>query len=129
MTTTYSVDPAARIVFTSISAPLTLGDLIALSEALRKDPSFDPTFDELLKVAPGSAGDFRYADVQAATRTDPFSKQSRRAIVVQAEVDYGVARMYEMMHGGQIQVFRSLEEAQQFLGLPTGASGPPDEKA
>ena len=49
--------------------------------------------------------------------------------MVQAEVDYGVARMYEMMHGGQIQVFRSLEEPQQFLGLPTGASGPPDEKA
>ena len=117
MTTTYSVDPAARVVFTSISVPLTLGDLIALSDALRKDPSFDPTFDELLKVSPGSAVNFRYGDVQEATRIDPFSKQSRRAIVVQTEVDYGVARMYEMVHGGHIQVFRSLEEARAFLGL------------
>ena len=115
--TTYSVDCSARVVFTSISGPLTLGDLIALGDALRKDPSFDPTFDELLEVSPGSAVNLRYADVQAATRTDPFSKQSRRAIVVHAEVDFGVARMYELMHGGHIHVFRSLETAREFLGL------------
>ena len=117
LTTTYSVDCSARVVFTSICAPLTLGDLIALGDALRNDPSFDPTFDELLKVSPGSAIDLRYADVQAATTADPFSKQSRRAIVVHADVDYGVARMYELMHGGHIHVFRSLETAREFLGL------------
>lgn len=115
--TTYSVDCSARVVFTSISGPLTLGDLIALGDALRKDPSFDPTFDELLEVSPGSAVDLRYADVQAATTADPFSKQSRRAIVVHTEVDFGVARMYELMHGGHIHVFRSLETAREFLGL------------
>jgi hypothetical protein len=117
LTTTYSIDPAARLVFTSISAPLTLGGLIALGDALRKDPSFDPTFDELLEVSPRSAVDLPYADVQAATKSDPFSRRSRRAIVVHADVDYGVARMYEVMHGGHIQVFRSLEEAREFLGL------------
>jgi hypothetical protein len=117
LTTTYSVDPAARLVFTRISPSVTLGDLIALGNALRKDPSFDPTFDELLDVSPGSAVDLPYADVQAATSTDPFSKRSRRAIVVHADVDYGVARMYELLHGGHIQVFRSLEEARAFLGL------------
>jgi hypothetical protein len=117
LTTTYSVDPAARLVFTTISATLTLGDLIALSDALRNDPSFDPTFDELLEVSPRSAVNFRYADVQAATTIDPFSKWSRRAIVVHADVDYGVAHMYEVMHGGHIQVFRSVEEAREFLGL------------
>ena len=110
LTTTYSVDCSARVVFTSICAPLTLGDLIALGDALRYDPSFDPTFDELLEVSPGSAVDLSYADVQAATTADPFSKQSRR-------VDYGVARMYELMHRGHIHVFRSLETAREFLGL------------
>jgi hypothetical protein len=104
-------------VFTRISSPLTLGNLIALGDALRNDPSFDPTFDELLEVGPGATADLRYADVQQATSTDPFSKRSRRAIVVQADVDYGVARMYEMMHGGHIQVFRCLGEAREFLGL------------
>ena len=117
LTTTYSIDCSARVVFTSIRAPLTLGDLIALGDALRNDPSFDPRFDELLEVSPGSAVDLRYADVRAATTTDPFSKQSRRAIVVHADVDFGVARMYELMHGGHIHVFRSLETAREFLGL------------
>lgn len=117
LTTTYSVDPAARVVFTNISAPLTIRDLIALSDALRKDRSFDPTFDELLEVCPGSAVGFRYADVQEATKIDPFSKLSRRAILVHSDVDYGVARMYEVLHGGHIQVFRSAEKAREFLGL------------
>ena len=67
LTTTYSVDPVARLVLTRISPPLTLGDLIALGNVLRKDPSFDPTFDELLDVSPGSAVGLPYADVQAAT--------------------------------------------------------------
>jgi hypothetical protein len=53
----------------------------------------------------------------AATNVDPFSKRSRRAIVVHADVDYGVARMYEVLHGGQIQVFRSIEKAREFLAL------------
>lgn len=117
LASTYSVDPAARVVFTSISAPLTLCDLVALGDRLRKDPSFDPTFDELLEVSPGSAVDLPYGDVKAATSNDPFSKCSRRAIVVHADVDYGVARMYEVLHGGHIQVFRSVEEAREFLGL------------
>jgi len=115
LTTTYS-DCSARVVFTSICAPLTLADLIALGDALRNGPSFDPTLDELLEVSPGSAVDLRYADVRAATTTDPFSKQSRRAIVVHADVDFGVARMYELMHGGHIHVFRSLETAREIPG-------------
>ena len=115
MSTNYSVDPAARLVSTRISAPLTLGDLIALGDALRKDPLFDPTFDELLDVSPGSGVGLGYADLQAATSADPFSKRSRRAIVVHEDLDFGVARMYEMLHGGDIQVFRSLEEARDFL--------------
>ena len=117
MTTTYSVDPTARLVCTTISAPLTLSDLIALGDALRNDPLFDPSFDELLEVSPKSAVDLRYADLRSATSTDPFSKLSRRAIVVHADVDYGVARMYEVMHGGHSQVFRSVEKAREFLGL------------
>jgi hypothetical protein len=87
LTTTYSVDPAVRLVFTRISPPLTLGDLIALGNAMRNGPSFDPTFDELLDVSPGSAVGLPYADVQAVTSTDLFSKRSRRAIVVHADVD------------------------------------------
>jgi hypothetical protein len=117
LTATYSLDPAARVVFTRISSPLTLGNLIALGDALRNDPSFDPAFDELIEVAAGAAVDFRFVDVQQTTRSDPFSKKSRRAIVVEADVDYGVARMYEMMHGGHIQLFRCLGEAREFLGL------------
>jgi hypothetical protein len=93
LTTTYSIDLSARLVSTSISAPLTLRDLISLGDALRKDPSFDSTFDELLEVSQGSAVNLPYADVEAATKVDPFSKQSRRAIVVHAEVDFGVSRI------------------------------------
>ena len=52
---------------------------------------------------------------QTATTAHPFSKQSRRAIVVHTEVDFGVARMYELMPGGHIHVFRSLEMARKVL--------------
>ena len=109
--------PAARVVFTSISPPLSLRELVGLGDMLRNDPSFDPTFDELLDVSPGCGADFHYADLKAATSADPFSKCSRRAIVVHANVDYGVARMYELLHGGDIQVFRCVEKAREFLQL------------
>ena len=117
LTSTYTIDSASRIVFTRISSPLTIRELISLSDALRNDPSFDPMFDEFLEVSPGSAAQISYADMQAAAKIDPFSKRSRRAILVHADVDYGMARMYEVMHGGDIHVFRCSEEARAFLGL------------
>ena len=85
---------------------------------LRNNPQFDPSFDQLVDVANAATALLTYATLDSVRRADPFGA-SKRAIVVHSDVDFGVARMYEGIHGGNIQVFKNLSEAMAFLGLPT----------
>ncbi len=49
-----------------------------------------------------------------------FSEKSRRAIVAETDIKFGMARMYEMYGEAdptQIEVFRDMAEARRWLGL------------
>ena len=55
----------------------------------------------------------------------PFGPGSRRAIVVDADVVFGVSRMYEVFAhemGPEIQIFRDMDAARAWLGLDAGAA-------
>ena len=68
-------------------------------------------------MEPHSTASLTYADLSEIRAADPFAPDARRVVVVRSDVDFGVARMYEMIHGGPIRICRSVDEAGQHLGL------------
>ena len=115
----YTIDPANRLVISNDAAPLTPREIREFFRQLSADPRFQPTFNQLHHMQAGALAAVRYDDLASVKEFDPFSPSSRRAIVVETPADYGMVRMYELLRGGSMQVFKTEREAHEFLGLKT----------
>src|SRR5690348_1454845 len=113
----YSIDPQRRLVLTRLAGVVTEEELLDLCASLSGNPRFSRQFKQLIDVDSGASASLHYSDLNAVRDSDPFSKESLRAIVVHSPVDFGNARMYEMLWSGRVEVFTSLAEAMEFLGL------------
>jgi hypothetical protein len=122
MPITYRVDAGEALVLTTATGTLTDQDILAHKKALLEDPSVVPGMAELsdvramtdLSVTPDGVRMFTSFDRANAPATD------RLAIVASQDFTFGTARMYQM--GGaedNVGVFRTVEEARDWLGLPT----------
>ncbi len=59
--------------------------------------------------------------IRVLAERNPFSEGSRRAIVVDSELSYGMVRMYQLLtdqHAHDLTVFKDLKKARAWLGLP-----------
>jgi hypothetical protein len=120
----YTVDPAKRLVISNDTAPLTPPEIRQFFRDLSADPRFHPNFNQLHHMQAGALAAMHYNDLASVKEFDPFSQTSLRAIIVESEVDYGMVRMYELLRGGSMRVFRSEREAREFLGLGPGGALP-----
>jgi len=120
MVDSFSIDANARLVSVKFSGNLALNDLRSYISALRQDPNFDPEFSELVDLTAVTSTEIDTAkSALLSEAADPFSRQSKRAFVVQNEAVYHVVRIYQMMREGEdaagIKLFRTLEEARVWL--------------
>ena len=120
MATQYQIDPASGVVFTVFGGAITFEEVVAHAVELRGDPSFHPRFAELLDLREVTFTNLTFEELELLSRTiDPFSRAARRAIVASSDLMYGTSRMYQEARGaeGNVQVFRTMKEARQWLGL------------
>ena len=114
----HRIHPERRLVVSTLYGHLTDRDLAVGVAALRADPAFDSTYDQLVDASAVTQLDVTTQGVRESARTDPFSDQSRRAIVVSDDAAYGLARMFQSMntlepdHGF---ITRDLDEAVRWL--------------
>jgi hypothetical protein len=115
MPATYEIDKERRLVVSTATGPFAMADGLAHQERLRKDPDFDPGFSQLMDLTAVTEYEIGVAEIQVLAQRGLFSSVSRRAIVVQSDLGYGLARMFEMFreNAGElgIRVFRDREEA------------------
>jgi hypothetical protein len=111
----YKIDKERKLVMSSGSGVLTREDLFGHQERLLKDPEFDPTFSQLLDFTHITKVDITPEDVRLAARKTIFSPQSHRAMLVKDDLQFGLARMFEIhreLNGEKgIRVFRNIDEA------------------
>jgi hypothetical protein len=111
----YKIDKERKLVMSSGSGVLTREDLFGHQERLLKDPEFDPTFSQLLDFTNITKVDITPEDVRLAARKAIFSPQSHRAMLVKDDLQFGLARMFEIhreLNGEKgIRVFRNIDEA------------------
>jgi hypothetical protein len=125
---TYVVDHTRRRVLTRAEGMLTLVDIVAHADAQirQRFPSYQELFD-----ATGATTDLTAEQIQAMVLRchQVFQKEpiGEIAVIATEPVVFGLARMYAILCeqvGVQVEVFRTVAEAEQWLDSRAGAMGP-----
>lgn len=115
----YEIDKERRLVMSTGAGELTKADVLSHQDQLLKDPDFDPSFSQLADLTHVTGLDITAADVHKLTQRNVFSPTSRRAVIANNDLAYGLARMFEQLRetkGEQgIRVFRKLEDALDWI--------------
>jgi len=119
MPTFYKIDKERKLVMTTYSGVLTIAEALGHQEKLPKDPDFDPSFSQLFDVTHVTDVQLTAEDVRLLARASVFSRDSRRAILVDSDLKFGLARMFEELRNTMgekgIRVFRNLDEALDWI--------------
>jgi hypothetical protein len=111
----FKIDNERRLVMSTIAGVFTLADGLAHQEKLLKHPDFDPGFSQLLDCTHVARVELTPEDVRRLAQTSIFSPDARRAILVESDLAFGLARMFvifrESFGEKGIRVFRNLDEA------------------
>jgi hypothetical protein len=124
----YTIDKERRLVLSVGTGLLTREDLWGHMGRLSEDPNFDPTFCQLLDFTRVTGLDVEPEDVRQLAQRNVFSQQSRRSFVVTNDLQFGLARMFEIHRdlAGEkgIRVFRTFAEAVDWLSARVVAEAP-----
>ena len=116
----YVIDKQRRLVTSTASGAVTYSELISHQNALKNDPDFDPTFDQLVDGTRVTKLELTTDNVRATARQRLFAAGSRQAFATSSEFAFGMARMFELYRdsagtGRLVKVFNGLEAAQEWL--------------
>lgn len=120
------IDVALRTVFTTPFGVVTDRDAREHVEDLRNHPDFEADFNQLFDARGVTSVELSGACLREIAAMRLFGEGSLRALVVTAEVAFGLARMFEMLRGDapdEVRVFRDIDEARAWLGLPPRLAG------
>ena len=102
-------------------------DVVANRQALLNDPDFDPSFDALVDFTRVPEPSLSVDAIRTLSREPLFSRASKVAIVpaiTGSEALFAIAQKYETYRevsamGDRLRVFRTLEQARDWLGRGT----------
>jgi hypothetical protein len=126
MSAFYKIDKERKLVLSSGTGVLTREDILGHMERLSNDPDFDPDFSQLADFRQITEVEFGPEDVRQFAERNIYSSRARRAIVVKDDLQFGLARMFEIhreLNGETgIRVFRSFEDAMDWIVVGNIAS-------
>jgi hypothetical protein len=115
----FKVDKERRLVMSTGSGVFTMSDALAHQENLLKDSDFEPNFSQLWDLTHVTEVDLTSEDLRSLAQTSIFSSDSRRAILGNADLVFGLARMFEIYRDSLgetgIRVFRNLDDALEWV--------------
>jgi hypothetical protein len=118
----YTVDADRRFVRVRLWGALTPGDIHTAAEELRGDARVGQDFSELIDLRELTSVKAIGSEDVRALATAALDPSSKRAFVTDDSATFGLARMFATLRTlkdsrEQVGVFRTIEEAQDWLGL------------
>ena len=124
MPVTYRIDKALHLVYVKWEGTVPIEEARAHADRLRVDPDFKPDMAQISDARGVKMDETSGPDaLRDLALESPFRSGSRRAILVDEDVVFGISRMYEAFAqdvGAEIKVFRDLDAARTWLGLDDG---------
>jgi hypothetical protein len=120
----FTIDVERHVVYSRGWGDLTDEALLDHQGRLALDPGFQANFSQLIDfTGVTSVAAVTTGGVRAVAQRHLYGSDARRAIVAPDSAVFGLARMFETVRDllgakEQIRVFRNLEEARAWLGLP-----------
>ncbi len=96
MPASYRIDKSLGLVFTTGQSVLTGQGILTHRQKLRDDPNFDPSYDQLIDLRNVIKFEVSATEMPRIAVHYIFGEKSRRAIVAETDIKFGMARMYEM---------------------------------
>jgi hypothetical protein len=122
----YKIDKERKLVLSSGTGVLTKEDILGHMDRLSKDPDFDPNFSQVSDFTQITVLEIGPEDVRQLAQRNVFSPRSRRAFIVKDDLQFGLARMFEIHRdlSGEtgIRVFRTFDEAMDWILVRNAAS-------
>jgi hypothetical protein len=119
MPVSYAIDKQKRLVVTRAWGACTAADALEFRRRILQDDDFDPGFDQLADFTAATTIDVTPADVRMLAGANIFSPDSRRAIVVEGQLAFGLARIFETLRGlrgdRHVRVFHTRDEALSWI--------------
>lgn len=119
MPSSYEIDKPRKLVITTAWGVCTAEDVVQFRKQVQSDRDFDPSFSQLADFTGVTKVEFTPDDVRMLAAISPFSTQSRRALVAENQMVFGLSKMFGILRNlrGEklIRVFRSRSEALDWL--------------
>jgi hypothetical protein len=119
MAVSFRVDTANAIVFSEAHGRLTGDDLLDFQKRLREDPDFSGDSRHLLDLRDLDRIDVSMAVIRRLAAGHVFQRGSRQAYVVTSNQAFALARVFRALaaeSSGDLEIFRDLEQAREWLG-------------
>jgi hypothetical protein len=119
----YKIDKDRKLVQCMGAGFVAKEEVFAQQDELLNDPEFDPSFSQFADFAQLTDTDIGMEDLQVIAQRDVFSIHSRRVILVNGDIAFGFAKIFELYrqlagaHG--IRAFRTTDEALDWLFTPS----------
>lgn len=116
----YKIDTLLGVVFSFAYEIITDKDAYSHQDKLRKDPAFNPSFNQLFDFTKLTHADLSTDAIHHLAEKNPFGLGSKRAFVAPLDLMYGLSRMFQVLtnhHQDELSVFRDMHEARKHLSL------------
>lgn len=113
----YNLDVERRLISVKFRKKVTMQSIARYAEALRADPGFEPDFSEIVDMSEVEDLDLKPEEfIRLADEIDPFSREAKRAFVVQNEIQHHAARMHKIWRTQRsFSIFRTVEAARRWI--------------
>jgi hypothetical protein len=120
----YVIDKQRRLVISTGSDRFTFSEAKAHQEKLIADPDFNREFNQLIDLRAVTLFELTVEETRTIAMRNPFSPQSRRALVASSPHVFGMLRLamahHEMIRGAsEASAFYDANAAMKWLGNET----------
>jgi hypothetical protein len=115
----FTINTDHKVVFSFGWNTLTFADIINHRTGLSKDARFCREFRQIVDLTSATRLELSNDEIMLLAKQPVFAAESRRAIVADSSLRYGLARVFEAYSDAQtIGTFHGLDEAAQWVGVP-----------
>lgn len=116
----FFISTDAGVVFSFAWDVLAVDDVKGHRVRLLRHSHFSPKFRQLADLTRVTGVELSHDEIELLAREELYDPESRRAFVVSNSLQYGLGRMYQNYNATarNLVVFRDLDEAAQWIGVP-----------
>jgi len=111
----YVIDAERRVVFTVAIDVFSPADAVRHMTRLQADPGFSPSFNQIADFRGVTEVRLSGLDILDLSRHTVFTRDARRALVIDRPLAFGLARMFATLRGlsgeQHLTIVRALEDA------------------